>query len=82
MPEFDLKEIDFGTVFTCTDVEKNINFENRGRSDQYISFVSKKPKKKPMEEKEQKKKKKKDEDDEVEVFRFFKDCPKRTLPSR
>ena len=82
VPEFDLKEIDFGTVFTCTDVEKNINFENRGRSDQYISFVSKKPKKKPMEEKEQNKKKKKEEDDEVEVFRFYKDCPKRTLPSR
>ena len=81
VPEFDLKTIDFGVIFTCTDVEKKIKFENRGRSDQYISFVSKKPKKKPIPD-EKKDNKKKNEEEEVEVFRFFEDCPKRTLPSR
>ena len=82
VPEFDLKTIDFGTIFTCTDVEKSINFENRGRSDQYISFVSKKPKKKPGQDDKNKNPNKKNQEEEVEVFRFFKDCPKRTLPSR
>ena len=80
VPEYDVREINFGTIFTSTNVEKEITFENRGRSDQMISFVSKKPKKKPTQDDNNKKKKNEDED--VEVFRFFKDCPKRTLPSR
>ena len=83
VPTQDMKVIDFGIIFTCRDEKKTITFENRGRSDQIISFVSKKPKKKPQDEKkEQQNKKKNEPEEEIEVFKFFKNCPKRSLPSR
>ena len=83
VPTQDMKVIDFGIIFTLQDAKKTITFENRGRSDQIISFVSKKPKKKPQDEKkEQQQKKKNDTEDELEVFKFLKGCPKRSLPSR
>lgn len=76
-----MKVIDFGIIFTCRDEKKTITFENRGRSDQIISFVSK-PKKKPQDEKKENQKKKNDTEEELEVFKFLKGCPKRSLPSR
>ncbi|MCQ2815786.1 MAG: hypothetical protein MJ252_00825, partial [archaeon] len=80
VPEGDtLTEIDFGTVFTGIDILKDVKFYNKGRSDQYIHFQSKKPKKKPTDEKNQNKKKK-GEEEEVEVFRF-KEAAKGSLPS-
>ena len=82
VPTQEMKVIDFGIIFTLQDAKKTITFENRGRSDQIISFVSKKPKKKPQDEKKEQQKKKNDTEEELEVFKFLKGCPKRSLPSR
>jgi hydrocephalus-inducing protein len=68
IPNEDIKEINFGTIFTSKEFVKEIRFENRGRSDQIIAWYPVKQKKPKILSQEPTKNKKALPEEEEKTF--------------